>query len=179
MRCSGWSSLAISVCSALALLVLAEPAAAHIVASPTFLPSQSSESISFEAPNERDDPMTSFALTAPAGIEIEHAHPVDGWDESASDGRATWTGGSLPANQTATFGVTLTADSDPGTVTLQATQGYDSGAVVEWPVDLTVTPAEQSPSENLALAGVVGLIGVLVVAGVVLIAFRRRTLQEK
>ena len=174
MRCSGWSSLAISACSALALLALAAPAAAHVVASPTFLPSKSSESISFEAPNERDDPMTSFTLTAPAGIEIEHAHPADGWDGSASDGVATWTGGSLPANQTGTFGVTLRADSEPGPVTLQARQGYDSGAVVEWPVDLTVTPPEESPSENLALAGVVGLVGVLVVAGVVLLAFRRR-----
>ena len=179
MRCSGWSSLAISVCSALALLVLAAPAAAHVVASPTFLPSKGSESIGFEAPNERDDPMTSFTLAAPAGIEIQHAHPVDGWDGTVADGVATWTGGSLPASQTETFGVTLRADSDPGTVTLQATQGYGSGAVVEWPVELTVTPAEQSPSENLALAGVVGLIGVLIVAGVVLLAFRRRTLQEK
>ena len=52
MRCSGWSSLAISVCSA---LVLAAPAAAHVVATPGFLPSESSESITFEAPNERDD----------------------------------------------------------------------------------------------------------------------------
>ena len=77
MRCSGWSSLAISACSALAL-VLAAPAAAHVVASPTFLASQSSESIGFEAPNERDDPMTSFTLSAPDGIEIEHAHPVEG-----------------------------------------------------------------------------------------------------
>ena len=44
---------------------------------------------------------------------------------------------------------------------------------------MTVTPPEQSPSENLALAGVVGFIGVLVVGAIVLLAFRRRTLQEK
>jgi len=48
-------------------------------------------------------------------------------------------------------------------VTLTAVQGYDSGAVVEWPVTLTVVPAAQSPSENLAVAGVVGLIGMFVV----------------
>ena len=127
MRCSGWSSLAISVCSALAL-VLAAPAAAHVVASPTFLASQSSESIGFEAPNERDDPMTSFTLSAPDGIDIQHAHPVDGWNGTVEDGVARWTGGSLAAGATATFGVTLKADADPGVVTLQARQGYDSGA---------------------------------------------------
>ena len=92
---------------------------------------------------------------------------------------ATWTGGSLAAGVTATFGVTLKADVEPGTVTLPARQGYDSGAVVEWPVTLTVTPPEQSPSQNLALAGVVGFIGVLVVVAIVILAFRRRSLQEK
>ena len=176
MRCSGWSSLAISVCSA---LVLAAPAAAHVVASPTFLASQSSESIGFEAPNERDDPMTSFTLSAPNGIDIQHAHPVDGWNGTVEDGVAKWTGGSLAARSTATFGVTLKADVEPGVVALQAREGYDSGAIVEWPVALTVAPPEQSPSENLALAGIVGFIGVLVVGAVVLLVFRRRTLQEK
>ena len=175
MRCSGWSSLAISACSALALL-LAAPAAAHVVAAPTFLPSKSSESISFDVPNERDDPMTSFTLTPPEGLRIEHVHPADGWNVGLVDGTtALWSGGSLAASATATFGITLEADVDPGIVTLQAKQLYDSGAVVEWPVALTVTPAEQSPSENLALAGVVGLVGVLVVVAVVALAFRRRS----
>jgi uncharacterized protein YcnI len=173
MRCSGWSSLAISVCSAVALL-LAVPAAAHVVASPTFLPSKSSESISLEVPNERSDPMTSFTVAAPDGLEIEHAHLADGWNGTVEDGAATWTGGSLAASATATFGITLKAEVEPGVETLQAKQGYDSGAVVEWPVALTVTPAVESPSENLALAGLVGLIGVLVVALVVVLALRRR-----
>ena len=67
MRCSGWSSLAISACSALALLLLASPAAAHVVAAPAFVPSGGSESVTFSGPNERDVPMTAFALTVPEG----------------------------------------------------------------------------------------------------------------
>jgi uncharacterized protein YcnI len=179
MRCSGWSSLAISACSALGALVLAAPAAAHVVAAPTFLASKSAESITFEAPNERSDPMTSFTLVPPDGIEIEHAHPADGWDETIEDGAATWTGGSLAARAIAHFGATLKADTGPGTVTLTARQGYDSGAVVEWSVPLLVTPAEASPSENLALAGIVGLLGVLVVVAVALLAWRRRAPHGK
>lgn len=171
MRCSGWSSLAISVCSA---LVFAAPARAHVVAAPSFLASESSESISLEVPNEREEPMTSFTVTAPHGLEIEHAHAVEGWKGTVEDGVATWSGGSLGSNATATFGISLRADVDPGAVTLDAKQGYDSGAVVEWPVALTVTPAEESPSENLALAGIVGLIGVLVVVAVGMFAWRRR-----
>jgi hypothetical protein len=174
MRCSGWSSLAISVCSALALL-LAGPAAAHVVATPAFLPSGSPESIAFSAPNERDQPMTSFALTVPDGLVIQHAHPVAGWNESIAGSTATWTGGSLAPNVEVAFGVTLEADVDPSVVEVQAEQLYDDGGAVTWPVALTITPAEESPTENFALAGVVGLIGVLVVVAIGMIAWRRRS----
>jgi uncharacterized protein YcnI len=171
MRCSGWSSLAISVCSA---LVLAGTASAHVVAVPAYLASGSSESITFDAPNERDDPMTAFSVTVPAGLEIEHAHVVEGWSENVAGSTATWTGGSLASRSSVGFGMTLKADGDPGLVQLQADQRYADGGVVNWPVDFTITPATASPSQNLALAGVVGLIGVLVVVVVAMLAWRRR-----
>ena len=173
MRCSGWSSLAISVCSALAL-VFAGTAAAHVVANPTYLASQSSGSITLEAPNERSAPMTGFTVTAPTGLVIHHAKPVEGWTELANGTSATWTGGSLPPKQTAYFGIALKADVDPGLVELEAKQLYDDGNVVSWPVQITVLPAAESPSQNLALAGVVGLIGVLTVVAVGMLAWRRR-----
>ena len=173
MRCSGWSSLAISACSA-AALVLASPAGAHVVATPTFLPSGSAESIVFAGPNERDAPMTSFTLTVPEGVAIVHAHQVEGWDESTSGSTATWTGGSLAPDEEVDFGATLEADVEPSIVQIQANQRYDDGSVVSWPVALTITPAEESPSENLGLAAVVGVIGVLLVAAVGMLAWRRR-----
>ena len=49
---------------------------------------------------------------------------------------------------------------------------YDDGGVVRWPVPMTVTPAAESSSQNLALAAVVGLIGLLVVAAVAMLAWR-------
>ena len=129
--------------------------------------------------------MTAFALIAPDGIEIEHAHEVDGWSESLEGRTATWTGGSLAPDVEATFGATIRAQAGPGIVELTAEQRYGDGAVVLWPVALTITPAKESPSQNLALAGVVGLLGVLVVAAIAMVAWRRRrerddvTLQEK
>jgi uncharacterized protein YcnI len=179
MRCSGWSSLAISVCSA---LFFTGAAAAHVVATPAFLPSGSSESITFSAPNERDDPMTAFALTVPAGLEIEHAHVVAGWDESVDGSTATWSGGSLATYEEVDFGMSLRADAGPGLVELQAEQRYADGGVVSWPVALTITPATESPSQNLALAGLVALIGGLAVVAIAMLAWRRRksdALQEK
>ena len=178
MRCSGWSSLAISVFSA---LLFAGPAAAHVIASPAYLSSESSESISFEAPNERVDPMIEFAVTAPPGLAIEHAHPVEGWTGTVEGATATWSGGSLASGAIATFGVTLKANAKPGLIELMTEQRYADHGVVKWPVVLTITPAAESPSQNLALASVVGLIGVLVVVAIAVLVWRRKPppLQEK
>lgn len=173
MRCSGWSSLAISVCSA-AALGLAGPAAGHVVAAPPFISSGSSESVTFSGPNERDIAMTEFALTVPAGLEIEHAHETEGWNGSIDGATATWLGGRLAPNEEIDFGVTLAADADPGVVQLDAVQRYPDGSTVSWPVALTITPEEEGPSQNLALAGVVGLIGVLLLVAVAMLAWRRR-----
>ena len=171
MRCSGWSSLAISVCSA---LVLAGTASAHVFPTPQFLSSESTESVTLDVPNERNVPMTGFVVTVPDGLEIAHAHPAEGWDEEFDDSSARWTGGSLAALTTTKFGISLRAATEPGEVVLETELLYPSGAVVRWPVPMTVTPAEEGSSQNLALAAVVGLIGVLVVVAVAMLAWRRR-----
>jgi uncharacterized protein YcnI len=192
MRCSGWSSLAISVCrgearlalgtaSALVVLTLASTATAHVFPMPQFLPSQGTESVILDVPNEREEPMTGFVVEVPDGLEIAHAHPAVGWDEEFDASSARWTGGPLAALTTTQFGISLKAATEPGDVVLETELLYDSGAVVRWPVAMTVTPAEKSASQNLALAAVVGLIGLLVVGAVAMLAWRRRTepLQEK
>jgi hypothetical protein len=118
--------------------------------------------------------MTAFTLNAPDGLVIEHAHAVDGWSESFDGSTATWTGGSLAYEAEAAFGIDLEAEREPGVAELEAEQRYADGSVVTWPVALTITPAEDTPSQNLALAGIVGLIGVLGVVAIALLARRRR-----
>ncbi len=119
--------------------------------------------------------MTGFVVTAPAGVEFERAHPVEGWSEESDGSSARWTGGRIPALTTMTkFGVTLKAATEPGGVVLETELLYDSGAVVRWPVPITVTPAEQSPSQNPGLAAIVGGVGLLVVVGVILLTRRSR-----
>ena len=79
--------------------------------------------------------------------------------------------------------MTLEADTEPGLVELQAQQLYADGGVVSWPVALTVTPGEESSSQNVALlVGVIALIGVFAIVAIAMLARRRRTsrtLQEK
>jgi uncharacterized protein YcnI len=159
--------------AALAALAIVPSAAAHVVVSPAFVQSEATESIDLTGPNERDVPMTGFAVTVPDGLDIVHAHGPDGWEASIAGRTATWNGGTVAAGAEATFGLVLDVTADPGTVELQAQQRYRDG-VVRWPISLTVTPAAEGPSENLALAGVVGLIGALVIAAGATLAWRRR-----
>ena len=174
MRCSAWSSLAISVCSLVAL-AFAGPGSAHVIATPTFVASKGSETFEFSGPNERKKPMTAFTITVPTGLEITHVHPVDGWKEESTASIARWRGGSLAPSEDIPFSVTLKATADPGMVQVEAEQGYADGGIVSWQVPITIVPAQASPSQNLALAGVVGLIGVLLVVAVAMLAWRRRS----
>jgi hypothetical protein len=148
---------------------------------PTYVASGSSQTIIFSGPNERQRTMTSFVLTAPAGLslEITHVHPVDGWTEESTASTATWTGGSLAPRADVPFRATLKATADPGVLQVKADQRYPDGGIVSWPIGITVLPPKATPSQNLALAGVVGLLGVLIVVAVAMLAWRRRALPPE
>jgi hypothetical protein len=177
MRCSGWSSLAISVCSA---LVFSTAAAAHVTAVPPFVSASDTASVSLTGPNERDEPMTGFEVAAKSDFRIVHAHPADGWDSNVQGSTASWSGGRLAPGAEATFRVELEAPSEPGSTTLEAVQRYPDGDVVTWDVALTVTPASESSSQNLGWALVTALIGLVVLAALGVALLRRtRSLQER
>ena len=179
MRCSGWSSLAISASSALAL-AFASSAAAHVVSTPAFLSAGASGTLSLTVPNERDEPMNGFAVTVPSEFRIVHAHPASGWDQAAEGSTATWTGGSLAPSSETTFALELEAPTEPGPARLEAVQRYADGDVVTWDVDLTVTPESEPPSQNLGWALLTAVIGLTVIIAVGVALLRRtRSLQEK
>ncbi len=183
MRCSGWSSLATWGCRGEARLVLVVAvgcalllpgrAGAHVAATPTFVASEGSSSIAFAGPNERAAPMTGFSITVPSGLRIEHAHEVEGWTESIEGSTATWSGSSLGPEAVTAFGATIGADTEPGVVDVIARQLYADGNDVRWTVPITIAPPEKTPAQNLALAGVVAFIGVLLVVAIAMLAWRR------
>jgi hypothetical protein len=187
MRSSAWSSLAISACRgearlALACLVaasalaLAGSAGAHIDAVPAFLEAEATGLISLTAHNDRQVTMDGFAILAPPELRIEDIGAVEGWEGSADETTATWTAGSLRSGEAATFSLSVEAPPDPGTVTLRAEQRYPDGEAVEWPIMLTVVPADES-SGDVWVYAIVGLGLVLAAAGVVL-AWRRREVRR-
>jgi len=177
MRCSAWSSLAISVCSA---LVLARPAVAHVTSVPTFLAAASTETVSLTGPNERDEPMTGFSVTVPHDFRIVAARSAAGWRGEVHGASAIWRGGSLAPEAEATFTLEVEAPSEPGPAQLEAVQRYPGGDVVTWDVGLTVTPESEASSQNLGLAVLTAVVGLGVLAAIgVAVVRRTRSLQEK
>ncbi len=182
MRCSAWSSLAISVCSA---LLLAVPAAAHVTTMPSFITADGTTSLSLTGPNERGEPMTGFAVTVPAELRIVEAQPMGAWRGDVDGRTATWTGGSLAPEAEATFTLQLEASVEPGTLKLEAEQLYSGGAVVRWPIALTVVPGsgvhEFWTDDTLISPFPFYLLVAVVALGLILflVRKRRRSLQEK
>lgn len=178
MRYSAWSSLAISVCSA---LVLASEAAAHVTTVPSFVEGGNTASVAFTAPNERKEPMTGFRVAVPSDFRIRGAEAADAWRPFVQDTSVTWRGGSLSARDEVTFTLELEAPVEPGPARLGAEQLYPRGAVVRWPVDLTVVPAAENTGRSLAWAAITAVLGLGVLALLAVLLWRRRasSLQEK
>lgn len=177
MKCSAWSSLVISVFSA---LVFAAPVGAHVIVLPHFMAAGDTARLSFSMPNELDRPMTGFRLEVPSHFTIVAAHSAESWSADAQGSRVTWTGGSLDPGAETVFHVELEAPTAPGPENLEAEQLYPGNGVVPWGVELTVLPATEAPSQNLGLAAVIALVGLLVLSALGLALFKRtRSLQEK
>jgi uncharacterized protein YcnI len=160
-------------------LALAQAAQAHVYPNPTYVATGATTNVELSLPNERLLPMTAFELNVPTGIRVVGAMPAPGWSDAVTRRRATWTG-RLHALTTANFTVRLETSRAPGNVTLEAVERYPDGGKVTWPVTLVVVPADK-PSEQLGVALIVGLVGLLglTIGGAVLWRRTGHTLQEK
>lgn len=162
-------------------LALAAPATAHIEAVPPFLAAGDSETISLTVPNERDAPMTGFRVVVPSDFRIVAARPAEGWSAEVKGASANWHGGSLSPGAETTFTLEVEAPTEPGPATLEAEQHYPDEAVARWAVYLTVTPAAETPSQNLGWAVVAAVLGLLALTAFGIFVWRRRSapLQER
>ena len=177
MRCSAWSSLAISVSSA---LVLASPAVAHVTVAPPFLAAGETKTLELTAPNERDVVMSGFAVRVPAGFSIVEApRPTIGWEGTIRGETANWSGCCLYPEQEAVFALDVTAPREPGPAQIEVRQLYPDGKHVRWSVPLTVVPADES-SQQLGWTLVLAAAVLVAITAIALLAWRRaRSRQEK
>jgi len=162
--------------TALSALIVASPAAAHVLPQPAYLTPGAPTTITFAAPNERlPHKLVRMTIVAPPGINLADASPPLGWKLTVASRTATWdvrtAGGSAAPGP---FRIVASTSLGPGAVTLNAVQRYDDGALVRWNVAFTILPAAApSPRQHLLPAIVTGILG-LVVIGLLLFRMRDR-----
>ncbi len=147
---------------------------------PHFLPAEGTAALSVIVPNERGVLMTGLDLTVPSGFRIVAARSGGSWRAIADGSKASWAGGSLAPGSQEIFVVEVQGPPDPGVVDFEAELRYLDGQTVLWPVQVTVTPANEA-SSHLWRALAAAFVGVLVIAGLAALAWRRRerSLQER
>jgi uncharacterized protein YcnI len=137
MRCSGWSSLAISVCSA---LVFAGSASAHLSIDPAKVTRGELVDLVFSVPNEDDPvPVDHVTLGIPGDFDLDDAEAKPGWSQSRTGQAITWSGGNIPKGQYATFSIRGTAPKKVETVLFNVLVGDRNGKSITYRVGLDVT----------------------------------------
>jgi uncharacterized protein YcnI len=136
MRCSGWSSLVISVCSA---LVFAAPAGARISIVPAQVQAGDFVQLVVTVPNAYDDRrIDHVTLGIPPDFEVSDAEAKPGWAQSRTGQAITWSGGEIPKGQFATFTVRGIAPAKVETVLFNVFVGDRSGKSNTYQVGLDV-----------------------------------------
>ena len=162
MRFSAWSSLGISVCSA---LVFAAPAAAHLSVNPSRLHTGQLADITFSIPNSDDAiGINHVTLGIPADFQLDDAEAKPGWTQSRTGQAITWSGGNIPKNQFATFSIRGTAPSKVETVLFNVLVGDRTGKSITYRVGLDIT-ADSNQDKGARTLGKAAL-GVAIVAAI-------------
>jgi uncharacterized protein YcnI len=162
MRFSAWSSLSISVCSA---LVLAAPAAAHLSIDPPNVVKGELVDLVFSVPNEADAVgVNHVTLGIPQDFKLDDAEAKPGWAQSRTGQAITWSGGLIPKGTFARFAIRGTAPAKVETVLFNVLVGDRTGKSITYRVGLDVTAAanEDKGARTLGKAA----LGVAIVAAV-------------
>jgi uncharacterized repeat protein (TIGR01451 family) len=140
---------------AVALLLPAAPAAAHITVSPEQAAPGASATYTITVPNELTDQATvAVGVTLPAGFDLEAGQAVPGWTTTVDkrpDGTARavrWTGGRIPPGTFSIFALQGRNPTAATTLTWPLVQRYER-QTVSW----TGPPGSANPAATTAVAG--------------------------
>ena len=163
MKFSAWSSLSISVCSA---LFLAAPAAAHLSINPSRIHTGELADITFSIPNADDAiGIDHVTLGIPADFQLDDAEAKPGWTQSRTGQAIAWSGGQIPKGQFGRFAIRGTAPKNAETVVFNVLVGNHKGKSTTYRVGLVVaahgprdTGARSLGKAALAVAVIAGLL---------------------
>ena len=107
-------------------------ALAHAEVSPKVALAQELQLFTLAVPTEKENAKTTAVeLTPPKGFAIDSFVPAAGWKRTVQSGKVTWSGGSVPTDEDATFSF-LASTGGSGSYTFAVKQTYSDGSVVEW-----------------------------------------------
>jgi uncharacterized protein YcnI len=164
MRCSGWSSLAISAFSA---LLFAAPAAAHLSVNPAQVQAGALVDLVFSVPNAEDARgVDQVTLRVPPGFQLDDAEAKPGWTQIRTGSTIVWRGGPIPRGQFARFGIRGTAPGRATTVYFNVLAGDRTGSSTPYRVPLAVSAhgAEDHGARSLGTAALVAALVAIVLA---------------
>jgi uncharacterized protein YcnI len=167
MKCSGWSSLAISVSSA---LVFTGAASAHLSIDPAKVTKGAAVDLVFSIPNEADPVgVDHVTLGIPSDFDLDDAEAKPGWSQSRTGQAITWSGGNILKGQYATFAIRGTAPEKVETVLFTVLVGDRHGKSITYRVGLDVQAhgAQDSGARSLGRAA---LLVAIIAGGLALVA---------
>jgi len=171
MRFRGWSSLAISGFSALAL---AAPAGAHLSITPNVIRTGSLVDLVFSVPNEDDARgIDHVTLGIPQDFQLDDAEAKPGWSQSRTGQAVTWSGGNIPRREFARFTIRGTAPAKEETVLFNVLVGDHSGNSITYRVGVNVVAhgPEDLGARSLGKAAlIVAIVGAGLALGALFVA---------
>jgi uncharacterized protein YcnI len=136
MKFSAWSSLSISVFSA---LLLAAPAAAHLSIDPAKVRTGQEVDLVFSVPNEDDAiGINHVTLGIPQDFELDDMEAKPGWTQSRTGQAVTWSGGLIPKGTFARFSIRGTAPAKAEMVLFNVLVGDRTGKSITYRIGLDV-----------------------------------------
>jgi uncharacterized protein YcnI len=155
MKCSAWSSLVISVCSALAL---AAPAGAGVDISPQRIDPGTTARLVFWVTNETKQPVTAVAIGLPDDFQLAEAETKGSWKTSVHARTATWEGYRIAPGQFAFFTVTVRTPKreERGVFSILASKA--DGTTATWPATINVVPAQPTRDSSARLTALIALV---------------------
>jgi uncharacterized protein YcnI len=154
MKCSAWSSLVISACSALAL---AAPAAAEVDISPQRIDPGSTSRLVFWVTNETKQTVTAVAIGVPADFQIGEAEAKGSWKTSVRARTATWEGYRIAPGQFAFFTITVRTPNRDERGVFSVLVSLAGGTTLTWPATVSVVPAQPVRDSDARLTATIAL----------------------
>jgi periplasmic copper chaperone A len=156
------------LCSALAALVMAPAADAHVTLNPPEWEAGGFARFALRVPTERDDASTTeITVQFPENVTSASFMPAPGWrrtvemaelDESIEEegeepiteriASVTWSGGEIRPGEFMEFGVSFQVPEDADELLFPSLQTYSSGEVVRW---IDPDPEAESPAPRVTV----------------------------